>query len=98
MDPNRADRVPGLAAHLLQTPPRAHSRNLWLVITTDSGLTVRYNFKHRSRKSSRVRRFPLTQGYVGEIDLAGCGTNTMRRQHDGTEFVHPSGFRAAREG
>jgi hypothetical protein len=28
--------------------------------------------------------------YVGEIDSAGCCTNTMRRQHDGTEFVHPS--------
>jgi len=62
MDPNRADGVPRLAAHLLQTPPRAHSRNLWLVITTDSALTVRCNFTHRSRKSSRGRRFPLTQG------------------------------------
>jgi hypothetical protein len=40
--------------------------------------------------SSRGRRFPLTQRCVGKIDLAGCCTNTMRRQHDGTEFVHPS--------
>ena len=43
--------------------------------------------------SSRGRRLPLTRGCVGEIDLAGCYTNTLRRQHDGTEFVHPSGFR-----
>jgi hypothetical protein len=33
----------------------------------------------------------LTQRCVGEIDLAGCCTNTMRRQHDRIEFVHPSG-------
>jgi hypothetical protein len=30
-------------------------------------------------------------GHVGEIDLEGYCTNTMRRQHDGAEFVHPSG-------
>jgi transposase InsO family protein len=35
-------------------------------------------------------RFPLTQRCVGEIDPAGCCPNTMRRRHDGTEFVHPS--------
>jgi hypothetical protein len=34
----------------------------------------------------------LTHGCVGEIDLAGCCTNTMRRNHDETEFVHPSPF------
>jgi len=39
-----------------------------------------------------VRKYPLSvdAGYVGEIDSAGCCTNTMRRQHDGAEFVHPS--------
>jgi hypothetical protein len=48
------------------------------------------NFKHRSRKSSRGRRSPLTRGCVGEIDSASCCTSTVRHQHDGTQFVHPS--------
>jgi hypothetical protein len=29
----------------------------------------------------------LGRGHL-EFGLAGCCTNTMRRQHDGTEFVH----------
>src|SRR5918996_1605628 len=67
----------------------ASSRSTF-AITTNSDLTVRCNSNHRCEKSSRKHRFPLTQGCVGEIDLAGCCTNIMRRQHDGTEFVHPS--------
>jgi len=42
------------------------------------------------RGSSRGRCLPLSQGCIGEIDLAGCCTNILRRQHDGTEFVHPT--------
>jgi putative transposase len=58
-------------------------------ITTDSDLTVRCNFNRRSRKSSKGRSSPLMPGWVGEIGSADCCTNTTR-QHDGTEFVHPS--------
>jgi hypothetical protein len=39
------------------------------------------------RKSSRRRRVSMAQACVGEIDLVGYCTNTMRRQHDGAEFV-----------
>ncbi len=70
--------MPGLAASPDATS--STSSGSTFVITIASDLTVRCNFKHRNRKSSRGRRFPLTQGCVGEIDLAGCGTNTMRRQ------------------
>jgi len=59
-------------------------------ITIASGLTAPCNFRHRSRKSYRGRRFPMTHACVDEIDSEDCCTNTMGRQHDGTEFVHPS--------
>jgi hypothetical protein len=64
--------------------PSTSSRSTF-VITTTCDLTVRCNSKHLSRKSSRGRRFPLTQRCVGEIDLADC-SNTMRRQHDGASL------------
>ena len=72
----------------------ASSRSTF-AITTDSDLPVRCNSNHRSEESSKKHHFPLTQRCVGEIDLAGCCTNIMRRQHDGTEFVHPSGANSA---
>ena len=67
-------------------------------ITTDSDLTVRCHSPHRSEKSSQKHRFPLPQRCVGEIALAGCCTSITGRQHDGTEFVHPSGSRFAESG
>ena len=92
--PNRENRVPRLAS---QPSPGATSSTssgfTFTIANASDHLTERCNFEHRSTRSSQKRRFPLTQGYVGEIDSAGCYTNSMRRQHDVTEFVHPSGCR-----
>jgi hypothetical protein len=59
-------------------------------ITTDSVLTVRCSFTPRSTESSRGHHLPWAQGWIGEIDLAGCCTSITGRQHDGPEFVHRS--------
>src|SRR5918996_6530872 len=59
--------------------------------TTGSVLIVRCSCTPRSRESLKGRHLPWAQGWIGEIALAGCCTSITGRQHDGTEFVHPSG-------
>ena len=92
MDPNRKGRSAWTGCSSTPGATSGASSRSTFIITTESDLTVLCNFKHQSRKSSRGRRFRLTQRCVGEIDLAGCCTNTTRRQHDRMSLCTLQGF------
>ncbi|HZK51888.1 MAG TPA: integrase core domain-containing protein [Actinomycetota bacterium] len=61
---------------------------------------IRHYNRHRPHRALQLQapeqeefeRTPLSvdAGCVGEIDSESCCTSTMRQQHDGTQFVHPS--------